>query len=477
MIELRSADILKPLGASMEAESSSFPRFSPDRQLRLASASDPGTPVTALLTLAMEFPEQVAMNPTLAIAIASDPACLDSADPVAVACLLTSPEISADVRAALSTLARDRKRRPGDPARLDGRWWMVEEYLSAWRQAGQISLSVDVSALAPSPVGVPVELELMTRGQALLVRRLGHRSCSAWYEQFKDGSAGVDFGDGQSSADDEPALRVLWPQWDVAEDSGCMWRMGGGRDGAASVSWCQSPGFAEATWCFDLHGRETVSLLVKPDAGDSDVRDFSVPSAAGGLVRQVLAPIIAAAGNLAAGGFLVGLDGLFGTATAEAIINGLEQSIEIEGAFQADEVETDDEDGDGTSTSEQVGRFSSSNDRLVDFIRRVCPLEEILFEANSCLSDAVNDVPTEAVFGGLTDDAGFAQACDALFEALIAPADAASAGREPGEPRCTTLIIVDGSGTVVLGLYGFRWCEAYQHHDIPLDPVTTATTS
>ena len=461
----------------LEADSSSSLHFSPDRRLRLASACDSGTPVAALLALAMEFPEQVATNPSLSIAIAADPACLDSADPVALACLLTSPEISADLQTALSALARDRKGRPRDPDRLDGRWRMVDEYLSAWRQAGQIALSVDVSALAPSPIGVPIEIELMTRGQALLVRRLGHRSCSAWYEQFKDGTVGVDFGDGRSPTNGKPAMRVLWPQWDAVEDSGCMWRMVGGRDDAASVSWCHIPGSGDATWCFDLHGGETVSLLVTPDAGEGYVEDLSVPPASGELVRQVLAPVITAAGQLAAGGFLVGIDGSFGTATAEAVISGIQQAIELEGAFEASDFEADDEDDDGASIGDQDGPSPSDSVRLVRFIRRVCPLEEILVTATSCLSEAVNEVSTEAVFGGLTDDAGFAQACDLLFEALIGPAGAASAGREPGEPRRATLIIVDGSGTVVLGFYGFRWSEAFQHHDILLDPVTAVRTA
>jgi hypothetical protein len=135
---------------------------------------------------------------------------------------------------------------------------MVDECLSAWRRARQMALSVDVAA-ALSPVGVPIEIELMTRGQAQLVWRLGHRSCSAWYEEFKDGGTGADFDEGRLDANGKrgkPEMRVLWPQWDAVDDSACMWRMGGGKDDAASVSWCHVLGCGRAIRCFGLHGRE-----------------------------------------------------------------------------------------------------------------------------------------------------------------------------------------------------------------------------
>ncbi len=50
-----------------------------DRSVRLRSACDPDTPVDLLFELAMEFPDQVAANPVLALALTSRPDCISSA--------------------------------------------------------------------------------------------------------------------------------------------------------------------------------------------------------------------------------------------------------------------------------------------------------------------------------------------------------------------------------------------------------------
>ena len=57
-----------------------------DRSRRLQIAMDPSTSLGALLELAMEFPEAVAANPALPVALAADPAVVGSAHVVAIAC-------------------------------------------------------------------------------------------------------------------------------------------------------------------------------------------------------------------------------------------------------------------------------------------------------------------------------------------------------------------------------------------------------
>jgi hypothetical protein len=72
-----------------------------DRSRRLQIAMDPSTSLAALLELAMEFPEAVAANPALPVALAADPAVVGSAHVVALACLLTSPNLPVIVGTAL----------------------------------------------------------------------------------------------------------------------------------------------------------------------------------------------------------------------------------------------------------------------------------------------------------------------------------------------------------------------------------------
>ena len=173
-----------------------------DRRMLLARASDPSTPIVELFELAMEFPDQVASNPSLPLALAADPCCVDGAGPVALACLLTSPAIPAAIAETIMRLIRGSRRNPTWDWSGTPRSRIVEEYLDAWRAAGSKLLAVDVSAIVPFAKDVPAEVERTTRGQALLARRLGWPGCSSWYTHC-DGT--------------EPLVRVHRP---AGEDQG-----------------------------------------------------------------------------------------------------------------------------------------------------------------------------------------------------------------------------------------------------------------
>ena len=135
-----------------------------NRNQRLQRASDPATPVEELLRLALEFPDTVAANPTLILAVASDPGVLRAADPVALACIITSPDAPAPLAQAIETIAL----RTLDEKPISN----LRNYLAQWRACGCPQRSVDLTRLAPA-ASIPVAIEQGIRGRAILLQRLG----------------------------------------------------------------------------------------------------------------------------------------------------------------------------------------------------------------------------------------------------------------------------------------------------------------
>ena len=127
-----------------------------DRSRRLQIAMDPSTSLAALLELAMEFPEAVAANPALPVALAADPAAVESAEAVAIACLMTSPDLPATVGAALEGIFA----RTCDEEERE----MLGDYLEEWRRLGSRRVSINHAQPAACAQGLEVSIERLLRG-------------------------------------------------------------------------------------------------------------------------------------------------------------------------------------------------------------------------------------------------------------------------------------------------------------------------
>jgi len=135
-----------------------------NRNQRLQRASDPATPVEELLSLALEFPETVATNPTLSLAVSADPGVLSSADPVALACIITSPDATAPLAQAMMAISlRTLDEDIGSQLR---------DYLKQWLACECGCCSVDLTSLTPAS-SIPLTIEQGIRGRAILLQRLG----------------------------------------------------------------------------------------------------------------------------------------------------------------------------------------------------------------------------------------------------------------------------------------------------------------
>lgn len=92
----------------------------------------------------MEFPDQVAANPELPLALAAQPACMASATGVALACLMTPPSLPESVGGVLEQLLlQDSSASPRSASAA------AAEFVRVWRGAGARRLLVDVSAPRP----------------------------------------------------------------------------------------------------------------------------------------------------------------------------------------------------------------------------------------------------------------------------------------------------------------------------------------
>jgi len=131
----------------------------PDRSMRLRCASDPGAPLDVLFELAMEFPDQVAVNPALALALASQPNCIAAATDVSLACIMSSPALPDAVGAVLELLMRDRAATDYDSAAAS-----AVEYVRRWRALGAQQVLVDVSAPRAATGGLHAGFERATHG-------------------------------------------------------------------------------------------------------------------------------------------------------------------------------------------------------------------------------------------------------------------------------------------------------------------------
>lgn len=152
-----------------------------DRSVRLRSACDPDTPVDLLFELAMEFPDQVAANPVLALALASRPDCISSATDVALACILSSPALPDAVGGVLESLVHDRAAASADSPAAS-----AAEYLRAWRDSGALRVLVDVSAPCRAAEGLHSGFERATRGRVILAARLGVRSFQSYGPELSE---------------------------------------------------------------------------------------------------------------------------------------------------------------------------------------------------------------------------------------------------------------------------------------------------
>ena len=150
-----------------------------NRNQRLQRASDPATPVEELLRLALEFPDTVAANPTLTLAVTADPGVLRSADPVALACIITSPDAPAPLAQAIETIAL----RTLDKDVV----CQLRDYLEQWRACGCSQPSVDLTRLAPAS-NIPLTIEQGIRGRAVLLQRLGRDTIKCELNRWERGA-------------------------------------------------------------------------------------------------------------------------------------------------------------------------------------------------------------------------------------------------------------------------------------------------
>ena len=423
----------------------------------------------------MEFPDQVASNPSLPLALAADPCCVDGAGPVALACLLTSPAIPAAIAETIMRLIRGSRRNPTWDWSGTERSRIVEEYLDAWRAAGSKLLAVDVSAIVPFANDVPAEVERMTRGQALLARRLGWPGCSSWYTHC-DGMEPLVRVHRPAEEDQVSELQIFWARWSSVGESECDWTVHPDAPSHARVSWSKEPGQADVTICLDPSGTATASILFTLDVGDQDHWDLPLEPAAVKAAADLFASLGSVAEAGAPGSFAVAIDGSIAVGDVGQVKEGLNCALDLNGPGRDEDCDEDDEPADDEQACEG-GETPPPGVELVTFVRKLGPMEAAWFAADGgaplleCLDCA------SAALGAQAPDVegATAQACQSAFERLIPSATAQTAGREALSSqdgrREADLAICDGKGTLILGFFGFRWCSSCEEHEIQLDAV------
>jgi hypothetical protein len=416
-----------------------------DRSRRLQIALDPSTSLAALLELAMEFPEAVAANPALPVALAADPTVVESAHVVALACLLTSPNLPVIVGTVLEGIVA----RTCDPHKRR----TLGEYLEEWRHRGSRRVSTLQTQPAACAQGLEVSIERLTRGQALLAQRLGWQKCRCWYSTWDKSDSSVEWGLGDG-VEHESDLAIFLPNWRSVFLGHCLWWVDLIKGPTAQVELLKSPGRSHAR--FELSS-DTASLgeLAWSNYDMSDQGDLNLTPSVDAVQRVVglLGPWLESARRAEPEQIIVvGLKGKK-LRMANADVGQIRQAARdaSENDFDEDD-ESDDEDAESPTTlAELMGGCLSARD-----------WEDSDFDS---FFDALEDAGgTRVQVDGADAAAGiFRQA----FEDLIprARVDRAGSFKLPKYQ----IAFLERGGDVSLTFGEFCWCNGHSKQAFDLD--------
>lgn len=406
---------------------------------------DPSTSLAALLELAMECPEAVAANPALPVALAADPSVVGVTGAVALACLLTSPDLPATVGAAMEGIVA----RTCDSHKRS----TLGDYLEEWRRQGSRRVSINCVQPAACAQGLNVSIERLTRGQALLAHRLGWQKCSGWYSTWEKSESLVEWalGDG---VEHESDLAIFLPNWRSVFLGHCQWRVDLTKGPMAQVELLKSPGRSHAR--FEL-SRDTALLgeLAWSNYDYSEQGDLNLSPSLDAVQRVfgLLGPWLECARRAEPEQIMVvGLKGdqlRMATVDADAIRQAARDASEND--FDEDD-ESDDEDIESPTT-----------------------LAELM---GSCLSARDwEDSDLDGFFNALEDAGGTVIQVDGAdaaavifrqaFKELIPRAGVDRAGSF--ELPKYQIAFLERGGDVSLIFGEFCWCNGYSKHSFELD--------
>lgn len=416
-----------------------------DRSRRLQRAMNPSTDLAVPLELAIDFPEAVAATTALPVALAADPAVVGSAHVVALACLLTSPDLPASVGAAMEGIVA-RTCVPHKRSKLG-------DYLEEWRRRGSHRVSTIQAQPAACAQGLELSIERLTRGQALLAQRLGWQKCRGWYSTWEKSESSVEWGLGDD-VEHESDLTIFLPDWRSVFLGHCLWWIDLTKGPTAQVELLKSPGRSHAR--FELSS-ETALLgeLAWSSYDMSDQGDLNLSPAVDAVQRVfgLLGPWLESARRAEPEQFIVvGLKGnqlRMANVDADQIRQAARDASEID--FDEDD-DSDDEDAESPTTLEELmGSCLSARD-----------WEDSDFDA---FFDALEDAGgTRVQVDGADAAAGiFRQA----FEELIPRAGVDRAGSF--ELPKYQIAFLERGGDVSLIFGEFCWCNGYSKQSFELD--------